>query len=354
MKTQNNKVKSVTTLVASLIMGLALISPTGVFPNVSATTHSHVHPLPQLSSSENQAIINTALSAPGLQSWSHGWKYVTMGFGSNNKLDPDFQWQYALVTLKAPSSSAPVSCDIDWWAYVEIDMTTMKVISTKYPTMESHICHGDELGGPATKRLDLNNTEFSYVQSKIESPLKQIQSGITTNNVICNTGLTLIIKSEDGSPACVKPQSAQKLLMRGWAQEIVSNTSDNLGSIIPYVGVDKFSDIVSIANQTYYVTTFNGTLDSIPRNGTIIQFHQILFTLMKPLPSTANGYLYEVYAESTNDGKSEPLIIYPVGPGGIQSDIVLSKYTHPQSGFIVYQNTEKLLVNTDNQTNSDH
>lgn len=221
MKTQHNKMKSTITLVASLIIGLTLMAPTGVFANVNATTPSHVvHPLPQLSSTENQAIISTALSAPGLQNWSHEWKYVSMGFGSNNKLGSDFQWQYALVTLKAPSSSAPVSCDIDWWAYVEIDMTTMKVISTNYPTMESHICHGDVLGGPAVKSLDLNNTEFSYIRSKIDSPLKQIQSGIATNNVICNTGLQLIIKAEDGSPACVTPNTANILAERGWAKSL--------------------------------------------------------------------------------------------------------------------------------------
>ena len=32
-----------------------------------------------------------------------------------------------------------------------------------------------------------------------------------------------MIKSEDGSPACVKPDTAQKLIERGWAD----NTADN-------------------------------------------------------------------------------------------------------------------------------
>lgn len=197
---------------------------------------------------------------------------------------------------------------------------------------------------------------FAVLESKniLKSPLAQFRLGNVAKNIVCKEGLTLIIKSEDGSPACVKPLSAQKLLMRGWAKEIVSNTSDNLVSKVPYIGIDKSSGIVSIGNQTYYMTTFNGTLDSIPSNGTLIQFHQILFTLMKPLPSTASGYLYEVYAKSTTDNKTEPLIIYPVGPGGIQPDIILSKNINPQNGFIVYQNTEKLLVNTDNQTNSGH
>ncbi|MDE2589398.1 MAG: hypothetical protein KGL95_07010, partial [Patescibacteria group bacterium] len=37
-------------------------------------------------------------------------------------------------------------------------------------------------------------------------------------------GLQLIFKREDGSPACIKPDTAQKLVQRGWASEIVSST----------------------------------------------------------------------------------------------------------------------------------
>ncbi|MGI0058283.1 MAG: hypothetical protein ACREBJ_00815, partial [Nitrosotalea sp.] len=167
MRIQNNKTKTSTTIISALLIGLMLVSSTGIIPNVHAVPnanaaphYSHVRALPKLSSADNQAIISTALAAPAIQTWSHDWKYVTMGFGGNNKPDPNFQWQYALVTLRAPSSSAPVSCDIDWWAYVEIDMTTMKVVSTKYPTMESHICHGDELGGTAGNWSKFNGTEL--------------------------------------------------------------------------------------------------------------------------------------------------------------------------------------------------
>jgi len=54
------------------------------------------------------------------------------------------------------------------------------------------------------------------------SPLKQIQSGIAVNNVLCNVGLHLIIKTEDGSPACVKPTTANILIERGWATSIIT------------------------------------------------------------------------------------------------------------------------------------
>ncbi len=79
-------------------------------------------------------------------------------------------------------------------------------------------------GGNTT---DTSYTEFSVkpdvATSNHMSPLQQFKSGIATKNVVCVNGLTLIIKAEDGSPACVKPDTAQKLIERGWAKN--SNTS---------------------------------------------------------------------------------------------------------------------------------
>ncbi|MHB8602597.1 MAG: Hint domain-containing protein [Nitrosotalea sp.] len=52
----------------------------------------------------------------------------------------------------------------------------------------------------------------------ISSPLKQFKSGIAAQDVTCNNGLQLVIKSEDNSPACVTPDTASKLVIRGWAK----------------------------------------------------------------------------------------------------------------------------------------
>lgn len=49
----------------------------------------------------------------------------------------------------------------------------------------------------------------------VAPPLQQIQSGISPNEVECKANLVLIHK-RDGSPACVKPQTAQLLVERGW------------------------------------------------------------------------------------------------------------------------------------------
>jgi hypothetical protein len=59
-----------------------------------------------------------------------------------------------------------------------------------------------------------NNTG---TKTAIETPLKQVKLGISPNDVKCNAGMQLVFKTEDKSPACVKPQTVEKLVARGWA-----------------------------------------------------------------------------------------------------------------------------------------
>ncbi len=73
----------------------------------------------------------------------------------------------------------------------------------------------------ATNSTVLQNTNFS-------SPLEQFLKGIQVNNIQCNNGMQLIIKAEDGSPACVKPDTASILVERGWAKETSSQTPSNI------------------------------------------------------------------------------------------------------------------------------
>src|SRR3990170_2232120 len=50
-----------------------------------------------------------------------------------------------------------------------------------------------------------------------DPPLRQFRAGIPIEEIKCKEGFDLVIKLSSGSPACVKPQSKQKLLERGWA-----------------------------------------------------------------------------------------------------------------------------------------
>ena len=197
-----------------------------ISPIPSSILHS---PVPTLPPPENQSIVSVALAIPELQNWSHDWKYIDTSFLGNNKLGiaGGFQWQYAIVTLKAPSSSAPVPCDNDWWAWIEIDMTTMKVVQATYPTMESHQCEVAMGGGSVTSHV---------IAPVAKSPLKQFKLGIKAEDVKCGSNLHLIIKAEDGSFACVTIKTGIKLVLREWAATFGTgiSTSDYTKCDIPY------------------------------------------------------------------------------------------------------------------------
>jgi len=70
--------------------------------------------------------------------------------------------------------------------------------------------------------------EDKIVKQIIKSPKKQMKSGVNTVDVTCKQGLELILKTTDGSAACVKPATASTLIERGWAKlnEVKQETFD--------------------------------------------------------------------------------------------------------------------------------
>lgn len=74
-----------------------------------------------------------------------------------------------------------------------------------------------------TSNSNHNNSSVDMFNktNTIYSPLQQFNSGIAAKDVICRTDLQLIFKIENGYPACVNPDTAQKLIERGWAKEII-------------------------------------------------------------------------------------------------------------------------------------
>jgi len=54
--------------------------------------------------------------------------------------------------------------------------------------------------------------------NEIKSPLKQTRDGVSASNVKCDLGKKLMIKN-NGTPICVSPASASKLVAMGWAKQ---------------------------------------------------------------------------------------------------------------------------------------
>ncbi len=52
------------------------------------------------------------------------------------------------------------------------------------------------------------------------SPLKQFKNGVSPYYIVCEDNLQIIIKKNNNLPACVKPETALKLLERGWTEKV--------------------------------------------------------------------------------------------------------------------------------------
>ncbi|OLE40667.1 MAG: hypothetical protein AUG16_03320 [Thaumarchaeota archaeon 13_1_20CM_2_39_20] len=98
---------------------------------------------------------------------------------------------------------------------------------------------------------------------KYYSPREQIANGILSKDVICYDSLHLIFRSIDDSPVCVKPQTAQKLIERGWAIMII----DKIGTtsraakcvsvnepLYPFPTLIHLDDFVRNMRDVYEVT----------------------------------------------------------------------------------------------------
>jgi cytoskeletal protein RodZ len=76
--------------------------------------------------------------------------------------------------------------------------------------MTENVNASTSMTGNTNESTSVTNTQ------KILPPLQQFKSGVAAKSVQCNEGYSLIIKAEDGSPACVTSQIAQTLTARGW------------------------------------------------------------------------------------------------------------------------------------------
>jgi hypothetical protein len=57
-------------------------------------------------------------------------------------------------------------------------------------------------------------------ETAMAPPLKQLRNGVSVHDIQCAGDMQLILKKEDGSPACVKPGDATVLIERGWANMV--------------------------------------------------------------------------------------------------------------------------------------
>lgn len=92
-----------------------------------------------------------------------------------------------------------------------ISFSGNKTFELGYP----HLLVGLPFLGDEVPQHCINETIF------LDSPLKQFKSGIPAQAIMCKQGLQSIMKINDGSPACVKPSTASRLIELGWGEPTI-------------------------------------------------------------------------------------------------------------------------------------
>jgi hypothetical protein len=193
------------------------------------------------------------------------------------------------------------------------------------------------------------------------APLFQIRSGIKAEDVACKSNFQLVLKSTDGSPACVKPESVIPLIHLGWARQASYYHDIHVQPKITlndyaYGGVDTDSNTtVSINNNTYYQTTISNSAYNLP-NGLQIQFQNVTYTFPDGTIDTPGGSTIlldlkfeDGFEETYGFHTAHELVGIPVptqyGPHqAVNSTTILSNHVRPQAGMTIYHDKIRLLV----------
>jgi|SRR5579885_113780 len=224
------------------------------------------------------------------------------------------------------------------------------------------------LGFGLTPTHALSSVKIEKAPYKILSPLQQFKLGTVASDVICKEGLQLVIKTKDGSPVCIKPDSVHILIYRGWAKEFIqtgtwTNQSTCEGTKIPsgnYMG-NIFPVLIMSPNSTATVcVTYNFMSDWQSYQNKNVYPHGILETccfvhpgwyssptlsnkfeiLANPPLFNVTGVMnnskisvtYKIYAKSDSKGfydTSVPFdgcLSYPLAVGYYPSEIDATKF----------------------------
>lgn len=99
----------------------------------------------------------------------------------------------------------------------------------------------------------------------LPTPLNQLKLGTQAKDVLCHDGFTLVIKSENGSPACVHPSSMSRMARQGWWMwdEKVGDTIVNTPDKKPF----DTKDCAILETAHSIIGTKGFVKDDLPANG---------------------------------------------------------------------------------------
>ena len=145
---------------------------------------------------------------------------------------------------------------------------------------------------------------FSFIlpiNAEPESPIKQMKDGISPENILCREGLELVIRI-NGMPACVKPETADRMQERGILLDTKIIKSDfeittvpaSSMSIVNFYITDhdlnlSHRGIEVISTEGLFEFTINGISIQGPERMIETGYDTGKFYLKLELPETING-----------------------------------------------------------------
>lgn len=165
----------------------------------------------------------------GIVEWVDSTPYIG-GYGVVKIIDPDMNKNPELVDIfkaKAWSATDKNGIELDM---IETDRDTgIFYIDIEFSSKKSAIqILKASLGDLVTvSYLDSTTPDGQYMEltdtitiSQPPPSHKQLEAGILPENIKCKDSMELIFKDTDDSPACVNPETKNKLLERGWKSSL--------------------------------------------------------------------------------------------------------------------------------------
>ncbi len=128
-----------------------------------------------------------------------------------------------------------------------------------------------------------SNETSQNIPAYVLPPLQQIRAGTLAQDVKCSVNFNLIIKAEDGFPACVKPETAKMLYERGWTLAVNTGTNYLDNSTMGIVSIQMVQSLINPGGPPIQLILKNiGTMPITSLNATLVlnndynfNFHEV-------------------------------------------------------------------------------
>lgn len=202
----------------------------------------------------------------------------------------------------------------------------------------------------------------------VSSPLKQFKSGTPVDKIICLQDFTLVIKTENGYPACVKSQTVQRLVELEWGtvsthqNTLVAQNPSDANNMFAFAFLSKVSqqDKGNIFFSPYSISNAFSMVYEGARSTTASEIQSVFHFIQDD--TSRKNYVSQINSELNSPSQQYKLSVanalwiqndYPVLPS--YTDTLKQYYTANATNLDLKNDSEnsRKIINTwvENKTN---